>query len=67
MLVLSQKHELVLGEHSALYDVVVPYDSLLRRTNGLVTFLCVLGTIDKYCPSYGCMADSTSSYQVSAP
>ena len=33
---LSQQQELVLSEYSALYDIVVLQDNILRRINGLV-------------------------------
>ena len=33
---LSQQQELVLSEYSALYNIVVSQDNLLRRINGLV-------------------------------
>ena len=36
MHMLSQQQELVLSEYSALYNIVVSQDNLLRRINGLV-------------------------------
>ena len=33
---LSQQQELILSEYSALYNIVVSQDNLLRRINGLV-------------------------------
>ena len=35
---LSQQQEYVLSKYSALYDMVVPQDNLLRRINGLIDF-----------------------------
>ena len=59
MLMLSQQQELVLSEYSALYDIVVPQDNLLRRINGLVDFSFVYQELlDKYCPDNGRMAES---------
>jgi len=56
---LSQQQELVLSEYSALYDIVVPQDILLRRINGLVDFSFVYQELlDKYCPDNGRMAES---------
>ncbi|MBO7618850.1 MAG: IS1182 family transposase [Butyrivibrio sp.] len=56
---LSQQQELVLSEYSALYDIVVPQDNLLRRINGLVDFSFVYQELlDKYCPDNGRMAES---------
>lgn len=56
---LSQQQELVLSEYSALYDIVVPQDNLLRRINGLVDFSFVYQELlDKYCPNNGRMAES---------
>lgn len=56
---LSQQQELVLSEYSALYDIVVPQDNLLRRINGLVDFSFVYRELlDKYCPDNGRMAES---------
>lgn len=56
---LSQQQKLVLSEYSALYDIVVPQDNLLRRINGLVDFSFVYQELlDKYCPDNGRMAES---------
>ncbi len=56
---LSQQQELVLSEYSALYDIVVPQDNLLRRINGLVDFSFVYQELlDKYSPDNGRMAES---------
>lgn len=56
---LSQQQELVLSEYSALYDIVVPQDNLLRRINGLIDFSFVYQELlDKYCPDNGRMAES---------
>lgn len=56
---LSQQQELVLSEYSALYDIVVPQDNLLRRINGLVDFSFVYQELlDKYCSDNGRMAES---------
>jgi len=55
---LSRQQELVLSEYSALYDIVVPQDNLLRRINGLVDFSFVYQELlDKYCPDNGRMAE----------
>ena len=56
---LSQQQDLVLSEYSALYDIVVPQDNLLRRINGLVDFSFVYQELlDKYCSDNGRMAES---------
>ena len=56
---LLRQQELVLSEYSALYDIVVPQDNLLRRINGLVDFSFVYKElVDKYCPDNGRMAES---------
>jgi transposase len=56
---LSQQQKLVLSEYSALYDIVVPQDNLLRRINGLVDFSFVYQElVDKYCQDNGRMAES---------
>ena len=56
---LSQQQKLVLSEYSALYDIVVPEDNLLRRINGLVDFSFVYQKlVDKYCSDNGRMAES---------
>ena len=56
---LSQQQELVSSEYSALSDIVVPQDNLLRRINGLVDFSFVYQELlDKYCPDNGRMAES---------
>ena len=56
---LSQQQKLVLSEYSALYDIVVPQDNLLRRINGLVDFSFVYQElVDKYCPDNGRVAES---------
>ena len=48
-----------MSEYSALYDIVVPQDNLLRRINGLVDFSFVYKElVDKYCPDNGRMAES---------
>lgn len=48
-----------MSEYSALYDIVVPQDNLLRRINGLVDFSFVYQELlDKYCPDNGRMAES---------
>ena len=55
----SQQQKLVLSEYSALYDIVVPQDNLLRCINGLVDFSFVYQELfDKYCPDNGRMAES---------
>ena len=56
---LPQQQEFVLSEYSALYDIVVPQDNLLRRINGLVDFSFVYQELlDKYCSDNGRMAES---------
>ena len=56
---LLRQQELVLSEYSALYDIVVPQDNLLRRINGIVDFSFVYKElVDKYCPDNGRMAES---------
>ena len=56
---LLRQQELVLSEYSALYDIVVPRDNLLRRINGIVDFSFVYKElVDKYCPDNGRMAES---------
>lgn len=56
---LSQHQELILSEYSALYDIVVPQDNLLRRINGLIDFSFVYQELlDKYCSDNGRMAES---------
>ena len=56
---LLQQQELVLSEYSALYDIVVPQDNLLRRINGLVDFSFVYQELlDKYYPDNGRIAES---------
>ena len=56
---LSQQQDLVLSEYSALYDIVVPQDNLLRRIKGLVDFSFVYNElVGKYCSDNGRMAES---------
>ena len=56
---LLRQQELVLSEYSALYDIVVPQENLLRRINGIVDFSFVYKElVDKYCPDNGRMAES---------
>jgi transposase len=56
---LSQQQEYVLSKYSALYDMVVPQDNLLRRINGLIDFSFVYQELlDKYCSDNGRMAES---------
>ena len=57
MLVLQEK--LQLSDHSALYDLIVPKDNLLRKINDLIDFSFIYDElVDKYCPNNGRNAES---------
>lgn len=57
MLVLQEK--LQLSDHSALYDLIVPKDNLLRKINDLIDFSFIYDElVNNYCPNNGRNAES---------
>ena len=56
---LSQQQDFILSPYTALYDLVVPKDNLLRRINDLVDFSFVYQElVNKYCSDNGRTAES---------
>ena len=56
---LSQHQDFILSPYTALYDLVVPKDNLLRRINDLVDFSFVYQElVNKYCSDNGRTAES---------
>jgi len=56
---LKQQQELSLSSYLDLYDLIVPKDNLLRKTNELIDFTFVYDElVDKYCQNNGRNAES---------
>ena len=56
---LAQQLKLVLRSYSALYDMIMPKDNLLRKINELIDFTFIYQElVDKYCSNNGRTAES---------